>query len=160
MKSVELHTLDFASAHPAIQIPNDKRATLDICNLVYFFPHRKPTNIVIKVPPDLNMICTGTEMLPRARLLRRLTAKKRRMLGTHRRMGIARGARMAILPSSIRGEKCGGEVSRAVNKNWVNVMRRPISTSVSGWPVVKPRCTVPLPGSTLSRMQSVTASVP
>lgn len=75
-----------------MMIPTVSMATLKTCTGVYRFPQMYPTNMVVTLPPLRRIMWTGTEMLyPKAKLFRRLTVKKRTMLGSHRASGMARG---------------------------------------------------------------------
>jgi hypothetical protein len=67
-------------------------------------------------------------------LLRRLTVKKRMMLGSQRARGMARGLRKK---GGWAAEKWAGKVKREVRRNWMKVMRRPGGVSCIVWTVQK-----------------------
>ena len=110
-----LLTLDWASDIAATITPTVSIATEIICHRLYRFPHTKPTNIVVTLPPLRRIMWTGMEMLyPNTRLLRRLTVKKRKIFGSQRVSGIALGLRKK---GGCEAEKWLGHVKRAVTTN-------------------------------------------
>jgi hypothetical protein len=117
------HTFDLASAIAAIMTPMVSIATPSICPLLYLVPQRKPTIMVVTLPPLRKMICTGTDILkPKAKLFNMFTVKNSSTLGIHRVMGT-----VGLLRNNggCWAEKCAGQDSRVVIKNWTNVMSRP-----------------------------------
>lgn len=123
----EVLPFDWASAIAAMMMPVVSIATLKTCTFVYRFPHKYPTSIVNTLPPLRNMMCTGTDILyPKAKLFSRLTAKNMTIFGTHRISGTFLGLRKE---GGCLVEKWPGNVKRATMKNWVKVMRRPLSGS-------------------------------
>jgi len=69
-------TLLPASANAETNTPSVSITTLPTCNAEYLFPCNAPAAMVVTLPNERRMICTGTEMLnAKAQLLSMLTAK-------------------------------------------------------------------------------------
>ena len=125
------HTLRLASAHAATTTPTVNAATLPTCTLLYLLPIVHPTAIVCTLPKLLRIICMGTEMSKaKAQLLSMLTLKNMSERSASRLSGIL-GRASPKLPFCFAEEEerdwsCEGRAKRAVRRNWMSVMRRPL----------------------------------
>ncbi len=54
--------LDCASDHAAVMTPTVRRMTATIWIREYFLPYRLPAIMVVILPPERRMICTGTDI--------------------------------------------------------------------------------------------------
>lgn len=55
-------TLVCASDQAAVMTPTVRSMTAVNCMREYLFPQMLPAIMVVMLPPDLRMMCTGTEM--------------------------------------------------------------------------------------------------
>jgi hypothetical protein len=82
---------------------------------------KAPANIVVTLPNERKIMCTGTEMLKaKAQLLSMFMAKNMMAMYAHLRMGTSGDLRVRV---GVIWEK---EAARVVKMNWERVIRRPV----------------------------------